>query len=644
VIWKSFYARKSRLSSAKASSKLSGEIPRVRAENRRVLHRLSKTWKSNRENFAPPTASNGSTTKSNLEVAPLPAVRLSTLEELPRLRIMRPMNHFSAFVAAVLLLNPRICLRAEISSAELSGAARVAGLEFSEAESRQMLKRLDNHLRSLTELRQNPPANSLAPALIFDPRPFGFIMPREANSARWNPPPEIELPPERDELAFFSVGQLASLLRSGKISSEELTRFHLERLRQYAPALHCVVTLTEDRALASARRADAELRAGQWRGPLHGVPYGVKDLLDVAGTPSTWGVSLYTNQIAEADAAVVRKLDAAGAVLVAKFSLGELAMGDVWHGGLTRNPWHPGKGSSGSSAGSASAVAAGLVPFALGSETLGSIVSPSTVCGVTGLRPTFGRVSRAGAMTLCYSLDKLGPLARSAEDCALVLEVIRGPDGNDRSVIEAPFNIPNRDRFKHLRVGYLETDFARNYANKTNDQAALEVLRSLGAQLQPVSLPKHPKGAFYFLLSAEAAASFDELTRSNQDDQLVQQGDGSWPNSFRSARFISAVDYLQANRARAQLMDDMHAIFQQVDVLVAPTWNGNQLLYSNMTGHPCVVVPNGDLRATERPSICFLAGLFREEDALAAAAAFQHATPWHQQQPGLSALTQTPSH
>ncbi|MEI6357421.1 MAG: amidase, partial [Verrucomicrobiota bacterium] len=299
-----------------------------------------------------------------------------------------------------------------ITAAEAAAAAKVAGVEFSEAERIQMLPALQERLGALAELRAVPMPNHLAPALVFDPRPPGFVMPGAQKGLRWTPPRGVKRPADPDDLAFFSVSELSVLIRSRQVTSEELTRLCLRRLKRHGPPLRCVVTLTEERALAAAKKADAEIRAGHLRGPLHGIPYGAKDLLDTRGIRTTWGAPPFTNQVPDADATVIRKLDAAGAVLVAKLSLGELAMGDVWFGGMTRNPWSPTNGSSGSSAGSAAAVAAGLVPFAIGSETLGSIVSPATVCGVTGLRPTFGRVSRTGAMTLCWSLDKLGPLAR----------------------------------------------------------------------------------------------------------------------------------------------------------------------------------------------------------------------------------------
>lgn len=523
-----------------------------------------------------------------------------------------------------------------LTTNDVAGAARVAGLGFSEAEQDQMLGNLHEHLAALADLRSRSLPVRLGSALVFDPRPPGFRMPPPGAGFHWEPPAHVVRPATPDDLAFASVAELAALLRSQRVTSTELTELCLGRLRRYGPALRCVVTLTADRALASARAADRELRAGRWRGPLHGIPYGAKDLLDVAGTPSTWGVAWRTNDLASHTAAVIERLDAAGAVLVAKLSLGELAMGDVWFGGMTRNPWRPDSGSSGSSAGSAAAVAAGLVPFAVGSETLGSIVSPATVCGVTGLRPTFGRVSRDGAMTLCFSLDKLGPLARSAEDCALVFEAMRGPGGEDRSVITAPFDYPV-GRPQSLRVGYLEADFAKDYPNRTNDARSLDLLRQAGLELKPVTLPRHPKGILRALLGAEAAASFDELTRSGQDDQLVQQGEGNWPNSFRSARFISAVDYLEANRARLRLMQDLDALFRDLDVLLAPTWSGNQLLFSNMTGHPCVAVPNGP--PSEGPaSFCVLGPLFGEARALAVAELYQRLSPSPRPRPDLRQL------
>ncbi|MBN8246568.1 MAG: amidase [Verrucomicrobia bacterium] len=520
-----------------------------------------------------------------------------------------------------------------VTRTDLAGALRVAGLPFTDAEQSQMLPSIERRLTALAELRGRPFPNALAPAFTFDPRPPGFLLPRGGEPVVWEPPAMVSLPENREVLAFASVAELAALIRARKITSLELTELSLARLKRHGPTLHCVVTLTEERGRAAARRADAEIGSGRWRGPLHGIPYGAKDLLATAETPTTWGASPFTNQMFASDATVIRRLEEAGAVLVAKLSLGELAMGDTWFGGLTRNPWQPDKGSSGSSAGSAAAVAAGLVPFALGSETLGSIVSPATVCGVTGLRPTFGRISRTGAMTLCWTLDKLGPLARSAEDCALILDAIRGPDGQDTAAIAAPFRFDVTRPLKSLRLGVLQDDLEGDTDHRTNHLAALEVLRGLGAELRPVILPDLPSGPLWMILEVEAAAAFDQFTRDNRDDQLVQQGPGNWPNLFRSAHLIPAVDYVQASRLRTELMAAMSALLRDLDVLIAPAWAGNALLFSNMSGHPCVVVPTGDKAGGAPVSLCFLGGIFDEGSALEAAAAYQRATAWHRQRP-----------
>lgn len=523
----------------------------------------------------------------------------------------------------------------QVDTNVISHAQKIIGLEFTEKEQAQMQRRLANFAGAYEILRKEHIPNDLAPAFVFNPLPRGFKVELEKKRPDWKPARNVRRPDREEDLAFMTVAELAALIRSRQISSEELTQIYLGRLKKYGPKLHCVVTLTEERALQEARRADAELRSGKWRGPLHGIPYGAKDLLDTAGIETSWGISILTNRRPTADATVIRRLSEAGAVLVAKTSLGELAMGDRWYGGLTRNPWNPEKGSSGSSAGSASAVSSGLVPFAIGTETLGSITSPATVCGVTGLRPTFGRVSRAGAMTLCWTLDKIGPLARSVEDCELVLDAIRGLDENDPSTIEAGFPFTQKRDLKQLRVGYVKSDFERAEGNQTNDVKTLEALRKLGWNLKEVSWPKIPQGALHLTLSAEAAAAFDDLTRSNQDDLLVQQEAGSWPNSFRSARFIPAVEYIQGMRLRARLIEEMAKLFAEVDVIVAPTWRGVQMVYSNMAGYPSIALPNGDRAGGNPAGICFVAGLFREAELAAVARAYQDATGFHKQRPSL---------
>lgn len=408
----------------------------------------------------------------------------------------------------------------------------------------------------------------------------------------------------------------------------------LDRLRRHDPVLSCVVNLTEDRALEQAREADREIAAGRWRGPLHGIPWGAKDLLAVPGYPTTWGSPIYKDQVLAETATVVERLDRAGAVLVAKLSLGELAQGDVWHGGTTRNPWNPEQGSSGSSAGPASATAAGLVPFTIGSETLGSIISPSTRCGVTGLRPTFGAVSRHGAMALSWSMDKLGPICRTAEDCALVYDAIRGPDGRDRTVRGAPFSWDPERPLGTIRVGTLDAALSQERAGKPFDDATLAVIREWGIPVVPVVGPADlPVNSLRIILTAEAAAAFDELTREDLDDRMVRQQRGAWPNSFRAARFISAVDYIQANRVRTLLMERMDEALRDVDVLVAPTSGGNMLLVTNLTGHPAVVLPNGFTAQGTPVSITFIGKPFGEAALLRVAMAYQDATDFHRRHP-----------
>jgi Asp-tRNA(Asn)/Glu-tRNA(Gln) amidotransferase A subunit family amidase len=522
-----------------------------------------------------------------------------------------------------------------ISSNDLAVAEKIIGLEFTDQERAMMVRDLNGKLGTYQTLRKETFPNELAPAFLFNPLPYGFKIEAEKKHPHWKPRKDLKRPARDGDLAFLGVAELAGLIRTRQITSTELTKFSLDRLKKFGPQLHCVVTLTEQRALAEAERADAELRSGTWRGPLHGIPYAAKDLLDTKDIVTTWGISINTNRIPKSDATVIRKLQEAGAVLVAKTSLGELAMGDIWFGGLTRNPWDLEKGSSGSSAGSASAVAAGLVPFAIGTETLGSIVSPATVCGITGLRPSFGRVSRAGAMTLCWSLDKIGPLARSVEDCALVFDAIRGRDEADPTTIDAAFRFTEHKSLQKLRIGIVKSDFEKVEGNQTNDVKTLDTLRKLGLELREVRWPEIPNGPLHLTLSAEAAASFDELTRSNQDDQLVQQGPGKWPNSFRAARFTPAVEYIQAMRLRTRLIEEMAKLFSDLDVIVAPSWRGKQLLYTNMAGYPSVVLPNGEKQGSNPASICFIGKLFGEAEAIQLAAAYQAATDFHKQRPPL---------
>lgn len=550
--------------------------------------------------------------------------------------------HFKTVSAVVLclvlpVLSPAQTNTENITAHSIEAAEDIFDLDFSESQIQMLVSSLKEQLRGLTALRKIPLSNSVPPALLFNPIPTGTHLDIRRKKFKMSSPGKVTLPPDPEDLAFYSVGQLAELIRTRRLSSEKLTRFYLDRLKRYGPKLECVITLTEELALEQARQADAEIAAGKYRGPLHGIPYGAKDLLATRGIRTTWGAAPYTNQMFGADATVIQRLTRAGAVLVAKTTLGELAMGEVWYGGKTRNPWNLQEGSSGSSAGSAAGTSAGLFAFAIGSETLGSIVSPCDRCGVTGLRPTFGRVSRAGAMTLSWSMDKLGPICRSVEDCALVLEAIYGPDGIDPSAYDTPFNYDPKLDLKKLRIGYVKADFDRERGErKTNDLAALDQMRGLGAELIPVELPNYPLGNILILLSTEAAAAFDDLTRSKQDDWLKQQESGSWPNTFRERRFVPAVEYLQAQRVRYLLIQDTARVFDKVDLFIAPSLFGRALQLSNLSGHPCVVVPNGFTKAGAPTSISFVGKLFEEGELLAVAKKYQDATGFNLKHPPLN--------
>jgi len=529
----------------------------------------------------------------------------------------------------------------------ISTAATLAGVNIPDEHRELMLKGLGEQLGQFEALHQLEIPNTVAPALLFDPVLPGMEFAREKKAARLSPAKPRAVPQNLEDVAFWSVRDLAELVRQRRVSSTALTEMYLERLKRYDPLLKFVITLTEERARVQARAADREIAAGRYRGPLHGLPWGAKDLLAVKGYPTTWGAGGFETQAIEEDAEVVRRLDAAGAVLIAKLTLGALALGDKWFGGMTRNPWKPEQGSSGSSAGSASAIAAGCVAFAIGSETLGSISSPSTRCGATGLRPTFGRVPRTGAMALSWSMDKLGPLCRAVEDCALVLDAISGPDGRDRTVRDLPLNWDAGVHPRSLRVGYLQSEFereseadatpeqkARRQEQMQMDQAALEVLGREGVNLLPALLPKLPFRAMRLALDAEAAAAFDQLTRSGRDKLLTGQTENDWPNFFRVARFIPAVEYVNANRARTLAMEAMAALFRDFDVLVAPT-SAPQLIATNLTGHPAVILPNGFRQDGTPASLTFLGNLYGEAAMLAVARAYQEATEWHRKRPDL---------
>jgi len=514
-------------------------------------------------------------------------------------------------------------------------AEKIIGLEFTISERDSMTADLAENLQSYEKIRGVVIDNAVPPALGFDPLPAGWTPPVKRNRFELGPPSRTEIPARPEDLAFYTVRDLGELIRKRKITSTDLTKLCLARLKGHGAKLECVITLTEDLALRQAARADAEIASGKYRGPLHGIPYGAKDLLAVRGYRTTWGAMPYKEQVFDENATVIEKLEQAGAVLVAKLTLGALAWGDVWYGGKTRNPWNLEEGSSGSSAGSAAATAAGLVPFAIGTETWGSIVSPATRCGATGLRPTYGRVSRSGAMALSWSMDKIGPICRSVEDCAIVFKAIYGPDGRDPSVVDVPFEYRGRVDFDRVRVGFAKSLFEDESEGKAYDEAALRVLERLGAALVPIELPDYPVESLAFILSAEAAAAFDELTRSNRDDLMVRQVRDAWPNVFRASRFIPAVEYINANRVRYMLIQEMQKVMSTVDVYVAPSVGGVNLLLTNLTGHPCVVLPNGFDEAGCPVSITFVGRLFDEGTLLAVAKAYQDATGFHLKHPPL---------
>jgi Asp-tRNA(Asn)/Glu-tRNA(Gln) amidotransferase A subunit family amidase len=494
-----------------------------------------------------------------------------------------------------------------IDDATIAAAERLLGIRYTESERAQMRDNLPAQIELGLRRRAVTLPNALPPATLFDPRLAGFTMPAQAAT---NIPRRAPALPDADaDIAFAPVCHLSAWIAGGQLSAVRLTRIYLDRIRRFNPTLYCFATVTDALALAQAERADALLAAGTWLGPLHGVPYGAKDILDTAGIVTGWGAEPYAGRVPEHDATVIRRLHEAGAVLLGKTTVGALAFGDIWYGGRTRNPWNTEEGSSGSSAGSASAAAAGLAGFGIGSETLGSIVSPSARCGATGLRPTFGRVSRAGAMALCWSLDKIGPICRAVDDTALVLAAINGFDAVDDGSIAAPFGWDATRSAAGMRVGYNEADFTDPL-----DRAALDAVRRLGAAAVPLALPDLPYDALRHLLFAEAAAAFEELTLDDTDDTLTRQDPGAWPNSFRKARFLSAVDHIQLDRFRRRVMQEIDAIFRGVDVILAPASGGPMTTIGNMTGHPCLTIRSGfeELRTRQMPA--FLHGAIKQAD------------------------------
>lgn len=517
--------------------------------------------------------------------------------------------------------------RLEVTPEMIEQAEWLSGIEMTEEQRKSTARSVNRVLKDFQAMREVKLENSVPPALSFDPEPWGEKRSEKKGTVTLSKRPVPKKPQSEEDLAFLPVTELAGLIRTKQITSLELTKLYLKRLKKYDPALQCVVTLTEKLALDQAKKMDAEIAAGEYRGPLHGIPWGAKDLIAYPGYPTTWGALPFKEQMIETKATVARKLEEAGAILVAKLSLGALANGDLWFRGKTKNPWNPAQGSSGSSAGSASATAAGLVGFTLGSETLGSIVSPCRRCGTTGLRPTFGRVSRYGCMTLAWSMDKIGPIARSVEDCALILGAICGADGLDGSAVDRPFEWPVKKNLSSLRIGYVKN------RRPDGERPELETLRKLGVKLVAIDLPdKLPVGALRHILYTEAATAFDDLTRRG-----VTEGLNSWPGLFRQGEMVPAVEYLRANRIRTLLMEEMKKVMEKVDAYVG----GNDLLITNLTGHPTVVMRQGFYRRgkVQYPySITFTGQLYGESDLLAIGQAYQEATGQHLKRPLMKKL------
>jgi Asp-tRNA(Asn)/Glu-tRNA(Gln) amidotransferase A subunit family amidase len=522
-----------------------------------------------------------------------------------------------------------------ITIKDIRSAEKLIRLHFTEAKEDSLLGMVRYRAGLYDAMHQASLDNSV-PMTMFQSPLLPFMHLREKQiPVKFNIPSEVHLPFNRNDLAFYSISQLASLIKNKKISSVELTKFFIDRLKKYGDTLQCVISITEDIAMNAAKKADKEIASGKYRGLLHGIPYGLKDLFAVRETKTTWGAKPYENQVIDNDSYVYTKLQEAGAVLVVKLTLGALAMNDYWFGGRTKNPWNMMEGSGGSSAGSAAATVAGLVPFALGTETYGSIVSPSTTCGATGLRPTFGSISRSGAMTLAWSLDKIGPICRSAEDAAIVFNYLHGTDGRDASAVNMPFNYKNKVDISKMKIAY-----ARNYFNRSdtlgNENAVLEVFRKAGAKLIPIDFPDsgvYNLNIMSIVIGAESSAAFDEFTRSGLDDEMIRQGKNEWPNSFRASRFIPAVEYINANRHRYQLMQKVNEVIQKYDAIICPFAIGNQGAITNLTGHPAISIPTGFNIKNMPTGITLIGNLYDEATLLEIAKVYQDITPWDERHP-----------
>lgn len=532
---------------------------------------------------------------------------------------------------ALLLISYSAFAQDTISKSTIQQASILMDIKYTDKEIEMLLPDLKDNLADYRKMHLLPLNNSIAMSMSQRLQPDNAVQ----QKINWQYNKNIQLPGNKNELAFYSIQQLGSLLRNKLITSKELTTFFINRIKKFGDTLQCVVSITEDIAMQQANQADENFKKGIDKGPLQGIPYGLKDLFAVKGTKTTWGAAPYKEQVIEEDAYVYTRLKEAGAVLIAKFTLGALAMGDYWFGGRTKNPWNLERGSSGSSAGSASATVAGLVPFAIGTETHGSIVSPSHTCGATGLRPTFGSISRSGAMTLSWSLDKVGPICRSAEDAATVFSYIHGTDQKDASAVNAAFNYnPNMD-VKKLRIAYAKNIFDK-LDSSAQEWTVLKQLTSAGIELHPMNFPDSETYQFDMIgivIGSESAAAFDAFTRLDIDDQMTRQTRNDWPNYFRQARTIPAVEYINTIRHRSILMEKTNEAMKNYDVVITPSFGGKQLAITNLTGHPALCMPTGLNKQGTPNSITFLANLFKEEELLAFGKYFQSITSFDEMHP-----------
>lgn len=539
------------------------------------------------------------------------------------------------FLALIFCLQVKSNAQEKISMNQIAVAEKLTGLSFSPQERDSMTDQLNANLLYYRYIHSFNLNNNVPIPQWFDPVLPQMSFSTKQDKINWNIPENVSLPKNRNDLAFYSIMQLASLIKHKKITSTQLTNFFIARLKKYGDTLHCVISLTEDIAARQSKKADEDLAKGIYKGPLQGVPYGLKDLFAVKGTKTTFGTPPFKDQVIDQDAFLYQQLEKSGAVLVAKLSMGELAMDDIWFGGQTKNPWNLKEGSNGSSAGSASATVAGLVPFAIGTETYGSIVAPSAVCGATGLRPTFGSIARTGAMTLAWTSDRLGPICRRAEDAAVVFAYIHGSDNEDRSSRTMPFNYTNDIDFHNLKVAYAK-NFIDTLPDNSSEKSVLSTLRKAGVNITAIDFPSnlHTNDLLMMIWAAESAAAFDPLTRSGEDKTMVQQWKSRYPNMFRSARFIPAVEYLNVCRLRYLVMQQAFPLLSEYDIIIVPSLADEPMALTCLTGNPCITLPSGIAVKGAPPSITFIGGkLYSEATITAFAKKFQQLTKYNQQHP-----------